>query len=102
MAQKNYKILNIFDFNGYRKFIKSWIEAAKKAQQSNLSRLAEAIQVHPTFLSHVLNGHKELSLEQAALASVYIGLSKLEPEPFGSSRWGLTTARPSPRVDRQS
>lgn len=76
------KSLNIFDFSDYRRFLKGWVEAAKEAKTSNLSRLAEVAQVHPTFLSHVLAGTKELSLEQAALISTHIGLTKLEQEYF--------------------
>ena len=38
--------------------------------------------VHPTFLSHVLAGTKELSLEQAALISEYMNLTQLEQDFF--------------------
>ncbi|WP_413578751.1 TIGR02147 family protein [Bdellovibrio sp. HCB290] len=76
------KALNIFEFNDYRAFIKRWLEDAKTQKISNLTRLAEITQVHPTFLSHVLAGTKELSLEQAALISEHIGLTKIEQEYF--------------------
>ena len=74
--------LNIFDFNDYRKYLKKCLEIAKKNKTFNLSRLAEATQVHPTFLSHVLKGEKSLSLEQAALVSDQLALSKLEKDYF--------------------
>jgi uncharacterized protein (TIGR02147 family) len=76
------KILNIFEFAEYRPFIRAWLEDAKALKTSNLTRLAEVAQVHPTFLSHVLGGTKELSLEQAALISEHLGLTKLEQEYF--------------------
>lgn len=74
--------LNIFEFSDYRIFIKSWIEDAKAKKLSNLSRLAEVAQVHPTFLSHILTGNKEISLEQAVLIGDHIGLTKLERDYF--------------------
>lgn len=74
------KVLNIFDFSDYREFLKAWIEEAKSQKTSNLSRLAEALGVHSTFLSHVLSGSKNLSLEQATTLSEIIGQTKLERE----------------------
>lgn len=74
--------LNIFDYHSYREFLKIWLVNAKKARRSNLSQLAEAAQVHPTFLSHVLAGSKELSLEQAMLISEYLPLTRLEQDFF--------------------
>lgn len=76
------KSLNIFEFSDYREYLKGWIEEAKAAKTSNLTRMAEAAAVHPTFLSHVLAGTKELSLEQAALISEYIGFTDLEQDYF--------------------
>lgn len=75
-------LLNIFEYSDYRLYLKAWIEKAKAEKTSNLSRLAEAAQVHPTFLSHALAGTKDLSLEQAALLSAHFGLTKLEQDYF--------------------
>lgn len=74
--------MNIFAFIDYRKYLKSWIEEARTSKTSNLSRLAEVAQVHPTFLSQVLSGSKDLSLEQAAFISAFIGHTKLEQDYF--------------------
>lgn len=76
------KSLNIFDFSDYREFLKAWLEDAKALKTSNLTRLAGAASVHPTFLSHVLAATKELSLEQAALISDYLNLTELEQDYF--------------------
>ena len=76
------KPLNLFEFSDYRAFIKDWIERAKVAKSSNLTRLAETIRVHPTFLSHVLSGAKDLSLEQATALAQVFSLTKLEREFF--------------------
>lgn len=74
------KPLNIFDFSDYREFLRCWIEEAKAQKTSNLSRLAEVIGVHSTFLSHVLAGSKNLSLEQTTVLSEFLNQTKLERE----------------------
>lgn len=74
--------VNIFDFDDYRSFLKSWLESAKESKSSNLTRLAESMSIHPTYLSHVLSGSKNLSPEQAFLVSEYLSLTALEKELF--------------------
>lgn len=74
--------MNLFDFSDYRVYLKQWLEEAKAQKSSNLSRLAEVAQVHPTFLSHVFAGTKDLSLEQAAYISQKLQHTKLEQDYF--------------------
>lgn len=74
--------VNLFEFSDYRKYLRAWLEYAKERKKSNLTRLAEAVGVHPTYLSHVLNGTKDLSAEQAFLVSEHFSLTKLEREYF--------------------
>lgn len=76
------KPLNLFDFSDYRKYLSAWLLEAKAQKTSSLSKLAEVAQVHATFLSHVLNGTKQLSLEQAALISEFISHTQFEREYF--------------------
>lgn len=76
------KALNVFEFHDYREFVRGWIEHAKLMKRSSLSRLAEVAQVHSTFLSHVLSGAKDLSLEQAALIAVHLEFTSLEQDYF--------------------
>jgi uncharacterized protein (TIGR02147 family) len=76
------RILNIFEYLDYRRFIRDWLKSQKKAKRSNLSKLAAAISVHSTFLSHVLNSTKDLSLEQGILIADHVGFTKLENEYF--------------------
>lgn len=74
--------MNLLDFSDYRVYLKQWLEEAKANKSSNLSRLAEVAQVHPTFLSHVFAGTKDLSLEQAAFISQKLQHTKLEQDYF--------------------
>src|SRR5689334_11496593 len=73
---------NVFEYSGYRLYLKAWLEYAKNQKIFNLSRLAGVAEVHATFLSQVLLGTKHLSLEQAALISQHIGHSRIEREYF--------------------
>jgi uncharacterized protein (TIGR02147 family) len=76
------KLPNVFEFSEYRLYIRNWLEYSKGIKGFNLTKLAEVIQVHPTFLSHVLAGTKDLSLEQAALMSQHFSHTRLEQEYF--------------------
>lgn len=76
------KPLDLFDFSDYRSYLRAWLERARETSSSNLSRLAEAVGVHTTFLSHVLAGKKNLNLEQATLVSEAIAHTKIEREYF--------------------
>jgi uncharacterized protein (TIGR02147 family) len=73
---------NVFEYSEYRLYIRVWLAHSRKAKGLNLTGLAEVVQVHPTFLSHVLSGSKDLSLEQAALMSRHISHTRLEQEYF--------------------
>jgi uncharacterized protein (TIGR02147 family) len=73
---------NVFDYSDYRRYLKDWVAEAKSAKTSNLGRLAEVAQVHATFLSQVISGSKDLSLEQATLISEHLQFTSLEREFF--------------------
>lgn len=76
------KALNLFSYSDYRSYIKVWLKESKRHKSSNLTKLAHVIQVHPTFLSQVVLGGKDLSLEQAALMCRHFEFTKLEQEYF--------------------
>lgn len=76
------KPLDVFDFSDYREYLKRWIERARETSTGNLSRLAEVVGVHTTFLSHVLSGKKNLNLEQATLVSEALSHTKIERDYF--------------------
>ncbi len=76
--------MDIFKYSDYREYVRAWLEQARKTNLCNLSRLAEAAQVHTTFLSNVLSGKKNLSLEQATLISETMGHTTVECDYFFS------------------
>lgn len=78
------KHIDLFSFSDYRRYIREWLEQARTQKTSNLSRMALAISVHTSFLAHVLGGAKNLSQEQAAEMSEFLGHTHLEREYFFS------------------
>lgn len=74
--------MDIFEYSDYRQYVRAWLEAARKTNTCNLSRLAKATQVHTTFLSNVLSGKKNLSIEQATLISETMGQTSTECDYF--------------------
>ena len=76
------KPLDLFNFQDYRGYLSAWLEEARRKRTANLSRLAEKIGVHTSFLAHVLSGAKNLSFEQAAEVSDVCQHSPIEREYF--------------------
>ena len=65
----------IFDFSTYRDFLKAKIYQKGRAQRGALSALAAAIPCQTSYLSRVMSGAADLSLEQADSVAHYFGLS---------------------------
>jgi uncharacterized protein (TIGR02147 family) len=72
--------MNIFEFKDYRKFLISWLLLEKKQGRLNASSLAEKIRVHPTFISQVLKGNKDLSSEQWISVCELMNLTEIETD----------------------
>jgi len=68
----------IYDFQDYRLYIKYKIYNGPRARRGSLSALAEAISCQTSYLSRVMTGESNLSLEQADNAGKYLGLSQDE------------------------
>ena len=72
----------IFKFGNYRSFLVSHIKSLPRRGFGEAKKMAEHLGVSSTFLSHVLAGSKQLSLEQAHALTKYLGLNNLESEYF--------------------
>ena len=72
----------VFEYIEYKEYLKAYIKEASKVHRGAQSRLAEAIQCRPGYLSQVLGGDADFSLDQAGLASLYLGHSKDENRYF--------------------
>src|SRR4051794_16485735 len=74
--------MSIFEFLDYRRFLRRHIDHLPKKGRGEVSRIAQAAGVHPSLLSQVLTGDKNLSLEQAQIIAEYLDLTHQETEYF--------------------
>ena len=77
------KIVNVYDYISYKKFLLMWIENAEG--RGSLSKMAEAAGCHRTYLSQVLNSKVELTLDHAANLCGFFAFSETESEFFLTS-----------------
>lgn len=76
------KIVKVFDFINYKTFVLQYLQQLPKKGHGQLSRIAEALGVHTTMVTHVLKGDLHLGPEQALALSEFLGLNDLETEYF--------------------
>lgn len=72
----------VFEYFEYRKILKDWARKARIERRGTVASLAEAVRVHPTFLSQVMSGKRDLSAEQALAAAQHMGFAAMEREYF--------------------
>jgi uncharacterized protein (TIGR02147 family) len=70
--------MNIFDFKDYRKYLKKRIASMPRRGRGELSRIARALDIHNTMLSHVMKETADLTLEQTLKLSDHLGLNMVE------------------------
>lgn len=73
-------MISVFDFEEYKAFLRSSLEAFPQKGRGQTLRLAEYISAHPTLVSQVLNGDRDFSAEQIFKVAQYLGLKNLETE----------------------
>lgn len=73
---------SIFDFHGYKPFLAEKITQQATQDRSYRTRLAESIQCHPSYLSQVVNGAPDFTLEQAHRLCRFLALDKVESKFF--------------------
>lgn len=62
----------------FGKFFEDWLVSKKKEGHGQKKQFAEQIQVHAAYVTQILKGRAQLSLEQALHASEYFGFNKRE------------------------
>jgi transcriptional regulator with XRE-family HTH domain len=72
--------MRIFDYTDYRSFTVDTVKAMPKSGRGELLKIAEALGIHTSTLSHVLSGIKQLTLDQACSLADYFGLNDIESE----------------------
>lgn len=72
----------IFDSKSYKEFCHFWVDNHPDGSRGQWARMAKYLQISTVSISHIFNGPRDLSLEQAHEMSEYLGLSDLESEYF--------------------
>ncbi len=72
--------MEIFNYDDYRSYLKSALIEKNSKQRGNLSKLAQALKIHSSLLSMILNGKRSLTLEQAFDLAQYFELNPLETD----------------------
>lgn len=71
---------SIFEYTSYKKFFNDLIESYPNGGRGQRKALAESINCQVAYITHVLSGDNQFSLEQAEAAARYFTLNKEETE----------------------
>jgi uncharacterized protein (TIGR02147 family) len=74
--------MRVFEYSNYKVFLKAWIKSKAKKGHGEQGRMATHLRLHSTMLSHIINGDKDFSAEQAVDLTEYLGLNELESDYF--------------------
>ncbi len=74
--------MGIFGYQDYKSFLLERIHNLPKKGRGEMQRMAYFLNVHPTLISQILRGPRDLSPEQALEFSQYFGLTRSETEYF--------------------
>jgi uncharacterized protein (TIGR02147 family) len=72
----------IWKFDSYQDFMKAYMKSLPHNGRGYSTKMASALSIHPTLLSQILQGHRDLTLEQAALFCDHVRLSEKEGDLF--------------------
>lgn len=75
-------IFNLFEFNDYKAYLSEKITHEAGKDRSYRTRLSEFIQCQPSYLSQVLNGRPDFTLEQAHRLNQFLLHDKIETRFF--------------------
>lgn len=74
--------LSIYQYHDYKRYLMDWMERAPHKGRGQRKLLAEAVGCQTPFITHVLSGEYQFSLEQAEAATRWLGLGEAEAEYF--------------------
>ncbi len=74
--------MTIFNYSSYRDYLKDLLKSRPKQGYGEISKWAASCQVHPTLMSLVLKGERDLSPEQGFALGKHLELTTLEHEYF--------------------
>jgi uncharacterized protein (TIGR02147 family) len=75
-------VVTIFEYSDYKRYVEKRIHAMPGRGRGEFRKIADHLRMHPTMVSQVFKGDKDLTREQALDLCVYFGLGELETEYF--------------------
>jgi uncharacterized protein (TIGR02147 family) len=75
-------MLRIFDYHDYKAFVIAKQRAASKGGRGEFQKISKACKMHPTLVSQVFRGDRDLSLEQAYDLCAHLVLDERETDYF--------------------
>ena len=70
-------------FEDYKAFVNYWVAGlGKPRSRGQFRRMAAHLRVHPSLLTLIFRGNRDLTVEQAADLTQYLGLDSWESEYF--------------------
>lgn len=73
---------SIFDFTNYKTFVKEWIQTRPDGGRGQLSRIGKLLNISSVSVSHIFNGPRDLSAEQAEELSDFFNFTETETAYF--------------------
>lgn len=74
--------MKVFDYKDYRGYLGAWIELRQERGRGGIGNLAQAINVHSSFVSQIMSKKRDLSPDQAMKLTVFWQFNKRETEYF--------------------
>jgi uncharacterized protein (TIGR02147 family) len=72
----------IWKCDSYQEFMKGYMKSLPHNGRGYSTKVAKALGIHPTLFSQILQGHRDLTLEQASLFCDHIHFSEKDSELF--------------------
>ncbi len=74
--------MGIFEYNDYKLFVRNRIREMARAGRGQYQKMALHLRVHPTLVSQIFRGVRDLTPEQASEVAVFLELSEPESQYF--------------------
>jgi uncharacterized protein (TIGR02147 family) len=74
--------MSLYNFSSYRAYLDDHIVHLPQKGRGEIKRMSQAIQIHPTLMSMILSGSRDLTSEQAFDLSNYLQHTEMESDYF--------------------
>lgn len=75
-------MVSIFEFDTYREYLRAHIQSLPKGGRGELSSIAKLLRVNTTWISQIMSGSQDFTVDQAHALSLYLGHRELEMDYF--------------------